>query len=173
MCFYTDYDWTASVYEITESDAGFPTRCDECGKPLTMLDWRRRIWMQEAEECRICEDEFSEKYIDNEDIEDALENGDAEYAAEMLKALDEHQHDYGETCLYHRCSDCDKILQAVEAREKAEGCPVHERLPALGEMQESLAEHEQAAEYATHAIGMFPELAGNTFLQELLTVSEE
>ena len=171
MCFYNDdYEWSASVCETSEADSGPATKCAECGCKIEPHEWRKHIFMQEHEDCQICQDPFSDDYIDRKAMEAELNDGDADWAAAQLKALDDHTHDYGETYDYDCCRDCDKILQAVEDRETAEGCPVDERRPALGEMQESLMEHEQWAEYAAHAVAMFPELAGNEFIRKLQAV---
>lgn len=171
MCFYdNDGDWSASVWQETEADSGPAIKCDECGKPIAENEWRRHVFGQEHDSCQICEGEFSDEFISREEMETELADGDAEWATAHLKELAEHKHDYGESFHYDRCRDCDKILQAVEARETDEGCPVNQRRPGLYEMREALWEHEQRKEYAERAISMFPELSEDGFIQELMAV---
>jgi hypothetical protein len=143
VCFYNDYEWTASIVQDEQTPTGDVVACEECGREITATQWRHRIFMQEHEECQIC------AYEDDPDPE--------------------HAHDYGEVFHYHRCLECDKILRAVEDHEAKEGCPPGERQPALGLMRESLMEFDQPARgaYAKHAREMFPELADNPLVLEL------
>lgn len=136
MCFYNDdYEWSASVHEETEGPAEKATRCYECGEPIAAGQWRRHIYQQEDEECRLCEQE---------------EGFDPEC-----------QHDYGETFDYDRCEPCDKVLRAIEAVEKDEGCPEYSRQPMLGELRDVFVHPEDgnAMAYAERAVAMFPEVA--------------
>lgn len=72
MCFYTDYDWYAEEATTTTSEAGKPCWCQECGKPLTIWDWRKVIDMKEHAVCQICEDEWSDDYIDRVEMQQLL-----------------------------------------------------------------------------------------------------
>jgi len=161
MCFYNDYDWCASLSEDTTGPATEPLRCDECSAEIKIGDICRHIYQQEHEECRICEDDCSEEFIDRGEMEKLLGTEDDEWARSQLETLHDHKHDYGETYEYYCCEACDKVRRAVVDREKIEGCPSDAQQPALGELWDALEEHDDGHLYADHAIAMFPELAGN------------
>lgn len=159
MCFYNDdADWSASVCETTPADTGEPCKCDECGRKITTDEWRLNIFMQEHEDCQICEDDCSDEFISREDMEAELADGDAEWAAAHLKTLENHTCDFGETFRYVRCKGCDEFLQAIEAQEIEEGCPPDSRRPALCDLHNSMAEHGLSEIYGKKAIAMFPHL---------------
>src|SRR5688572_20106461 len=90
MCFDDyDYDWTASVCEkeIRIAKEGDKFGCDECGTKFQPGESYEYIFMQEHEECRVCEWEEAEAPCE--------------------------KHDYGETDEYRRCKTCCKILDAI------------------------------------------------------------
>jgi hypothetical protein len=55
------------------------------------------------------------------------------------------------------------ILAAIYDLEEKEGCPEHARQPAYGELGTELWEDHRhtSGHYETHALAMFPELAGH------------
>jgi hypothetical protein len=172
MCFYNDDgDWSASLIEDSTGPATEACKCYECGAKIAIGDPVRRVYMQEHEECQICEDEGSENFIDRAEMTEMLGTEDDEEGREQLKSLDEHKHDYGESENYHCCDSCNKVRLAVVEREKAEGCPEYSQQPYLGGLWDSLEEHDDGPEYAKHAIAMFPELSGNERLTRLLGAS--
>lgn len=150
MCFYPDYDWTASVVETTPGTVDKPTRCDECGKEIQAGEWRLHIAMQEHEECQTC-DEFGDSYNEDDPQDPAT-----------------CEHDFGESFDYDRCEACDQILKAIRAVEQKEGCPSYAQQPALCELREVFSEHSGAPVYAAHAIEMFPELGSVPWLVNAL-----
>lgn len=164
MCFYNDYDWTASVTETNDGPADAECRCDECGAKIAVGQWRKHVYQQEHECCQICEDNESSEYVAAGNYDDAVE---------AARLLDGHACNYGETCDYNRCESCDKVLRAVKAREEREGCPPNARQPALFTMWEELGEHGDAKAYAQEAVSMFPELAGNRHVVRLLASDDD
>ena len=149
MCFDNDHgDWTASVCEVTKSDSGNATRCGECGYAIAPDEWRKNIHLQENESCRICEDESSDEFDPEADKANC-------------------QHDYGEHFDYVRCRGCDTILKAIETHEERAGCPAYARQPLLGELSETLHEHQQADEYVAAALELDPSLANHPILESL------
>lgn len=159
MCFYNDYDWFAEVNETTEGPATAATKCDECGAKIAVGEWRKHVHQQEHECCQICEDDCSGDFIAPEDRSELGTDG---------KPIGEHVCQYGETCEYDRCEACDKMIRAVIAREKREGCPANAQQPNLFTLWEELYEHGDRREYATEAVAMFPELASNQNIAYLL-----
>lgn len=172
MCFYTDYDWYAEESTNSTSEAGTPCRCQECGKPLTIWDWRKVIDMKEHAACQICEEAWSDDYIDRAEMQQMLSSAttpeDAQYAQEHLNMLDTHECDYGETFHYVRCRDCDRILGSILAIEGAQGCAPENSQPALTELYENLYQHEDAMRYIDAALVLFPELVSVAKLQEVI-----
>jgi len=172
MCFDNDHDWYASLSEDTTGPATESQRCDECRTKSAIGETCRRIYQQEHEECRICENDCSDEFIDRGEMEKLLGTEDDEWARSQIETLHDHKHDYGETYEYYCCEACDKVRRAVVAREKQEGCPNDSQQPALGELWEALGEHDDRAEYAKHALAMFPELTGLPWLMRLLEERE-
>ncbi len=172
MCFYNDdYDWCAEVNEESEGPSDEACNCRECGATIAIGEWCKRVFQQEHEACQICEDSCSDDFIEREEMEDLFTepNGlDAEWAAEKLKKLDEHSCSYGETYRYVRCEKCDKVIRAVVAHEKNEGCPEYSQQPALANLYDELNEHSDRKVYARGALTMFPELDGHPQLMQLL-----
>lgn len=149
MCFDNDHgDWTASVCEVTKSDSGNATRCTECGGSIAPNEWRKNIHLQEHESCQICEDDWSDYY-------------DPEADKATCK------HDYGEHYFYVRCRGCETILKAIEEHEENEGCPAHARRPLLGELADTLWEHEQSNVYIGLALDRDPSLVNHPILQSV------
>ncbi|MGB0971800.1 MAG: hypothetical protein ACPGVG_12680 [Mycobacterium sp.] len=134
MCFYNDdYDWTASVSEVTDLVSGHASRCCECGCGIEPGQWRRHIWQQQYEECQVCE------------------YGEADEACV--------KHDYGETYATDVCRECTWLLAAIEAVEADEGCPEYARQPPSGELAEHMR-NPDSRRYWDRALEMHPQLAG-------------
>lgn len=145
MCFDTsECDWYAAVQIVTSGVSPLAARCGECGVCIAPFAWRRHIYQQECEECQRCEE---------------------------LPAGEEcEEHDYGETCVYDRCENCDKILRAIEAYELRQGCRSHEATPLIGNLQEELCVNNRpdAGVYAAVALETFPELGQVEWLIRLV-----
>lgn len=179
MCFDNgDCEWTAEVNESAEHESGPVCHCTECGSVIAADRWRRTVHQQEYEACQICEDDCSDSYIDREEMNrrvadgDATldwiaENRDAADAADQLATLDHHAHahDYGESYDYVCCLGCEKILRAIEAHEAAEGCPVDARRPMLGNLAEEIINSRGYVDYRGIALAAFPELADHPLLE--------
>jgi hypothetical protein len=170
MCFYSDgdYDWTASVYEYKSGPAPTACKCCECCADIPAGSWRYEIFMQEHECCQVCEDEWSDEFIDRAEMEKELSEGDADWAKAMLKSIAEHEHDYGESCLYIRCETCEKILLSIDEHEERAGCPKRARQPDLWSLWEELSHHSDTRIYLREAVAVFPELAANATVAEYL-----
>lgn len=144
MCFYeADYDWYASVYRQETKAAERLLHCHECHTVIPLGTSYVDIYLQEHEECRVCEWDVADTPCET--------------------------HDYGEIDEYHRCLGCDQILQAIREVEQAEGCPPHAQQPGLSELSEVFEEHENRVQYARHAVELFPALAGHRFIYPLIT----
>lgn len=171
MCFYNDdYDWTAEVVTQADAESGPACKCDECSRAIDADEFRHTIEMQEHEACQICEDDFSDSFINRADMTAELDDDD-DWAANQLKILDKHTHDYGETYSYVRCLGCEKLLKAIEKREELAGCPAHSRRPPLSELWETMREIHEAKDYAEFAVKMFPELVDHPIVVNALQVS--
>lgn len=142
MCFDYDFDWYAEVNETEFLPKGKQRKCDECGVEMAENEPRTRIKQQEHEQCQLCEDEFSDYYIEPEER-------DAGFKCD---------HDYGETFEIEFCENCRKIIEAIVEYEKREGCPVGSRQPAHGALWDEMSQHEQASDYLQFAAEMFPEV---------------
>jgi hypothetical protein len=153
MCFHNDYDWTASVAITTEGPAATKCRCGECGVNIEPGEWRKSVFLREHEECQVCQDEWSDQY-------------DEEAKHETCT------HEYGEEDTYTICGDCCKVLKAIEAHEKAAGCPHHARQPMPYELWEEMNNHHDGPQYAREAIAMFPELENCPMLVSVLEYAE-
>lgn len=153
MCFEHgdyDYDWTARVTIESCGTSPLASRCYECNSRIAPYEWRRYIYQQELETCRIC-DECGDDY-------------DPDEPQDPTKC----KHDYGETFSYDRCETCDKILRAIEDYEAREGCKPSERQPLLGELQDELRQHSDGQRYAALAIESYPELGAVPWLLDVL-----
>ena len=122
MCFYNDYDWHADVWEETECALDRSRCCHECGERMLPGDWHRYIWMQEREDCILCEEGGCEG-----------------------------RHDFGNTFEYVRCRTCDLILLAIHDVEAEANCPLDARQPALGELGEAIRYADDREKYAVKA----------------------
>lgn len=128
MCFYHDYDWLVSIQEINTETAGPKgLRCDECGRHLSQGTSYIHIYQQENDP------------------------DDAEEGQEM------EEFDPGNTFEYDRCLDCDKLLQAIEAVERDNGCKGSATRPCLTELRDALQEDEGGL-YIERARLLFPQL---------------
>lgn len=144
MCFYNDdYDWMASVQKETEGAADRETRCDECREVIAAGQWRRHVYLQQYEECRVCEWEEADEPCE--------------------------KHDYGETFDYDCCETCEKILKAIETLEAAEDCPVYSRRPSLLGLYEEAIVYDDDGKYRTKALQMFPELSDHKWFRDVET----
>lgn len=144
MCFYNEYDWTASIVLDSPDTATKDTHCDECGRPILAGETYRHLFMQEHDECQQCNDD---------DLEDCT--------------CDEPQ--YGESYNYESCIECSQFLQAIKEVEKEEGCTGDEVSPALGQMIEQVAEigEEESRKYFVRAREKFPALHSSGYLDRL------
>ena len=150
MCFTSDYDWYASVVinEVLavpipeEEHARMVLRCGECNRFIEPGEQYRRIYQQEHEQCWPCFEE------DDKD------------------ACDCEEPDYGESYETHRCMNCDKLLDAIAASEKEEGCRADESRPPLDAMFDCLSEFDPAdiERYISKARELSPELESNGYL---------
>lgn len=162
MCFYNDdCDWIAED-EKQEFVRGGKARCHECDRDIAPHEWRRRIEMNEHQECQICDCEYdSGDYIsDNPDDYET----DEEYQS-ALAELAEHKCTYGEHFECDICRECCLLLEAIYDLERIEGCPEYARQPAYGELGHELLE-DSDRKYAQHAVVLFPELATHPLLAD-------
>lgn len=138
MCFYNDdYDWIASVCDVTDGPAESPAKCYECHRRIAAGEWRRHVYQQEHEECSVCEQEEADEPCE--------------------------EHDYGETFECNLCEACVKMLKAIEAVEIDEGCPWDARQPAYGELWEAI-QYDEGGKYRDRVLSMYPELSSHRFL---------
>lgn len=114
MCFNSDYDWTAEVYEESEGPSQAKIKCDECRQFIHHGEWRYHVYMRENELCRICEDDCSPDFEEDYDCE--------------------NEHSYGEKFDYDCCERCYRLRKAIRAVEEEEGCHGTEAEPSFGEM---------------------------------------
>lgn len=151
MCFTNDYDWTAEVFEETERAAEKETRCGECRRKFPPGTVMRHLWMQEHEECSRCSDAEC----------DCPKDADGDCAECKCE-----EPSLGEEFEYDVCPECDKLLKAVEAAEKEEGCHASESQPPLAQLFEQMREldKDDVRRYVRKAEGMFPELAASGYL---------
>lgn len=152
MCFYNDdYDLKASVVEKTEKVATKPVKCDECSRMIHVGETVHHIYMQEAEECKACD------------------NGDCDCIEREKECCACEVPDMGETFDYDRCDECDTFLKAVEAAEIEAGCPPYEARPALQIMKEAIRDGGdlEARKYFKTAARMFPALKQSGYLGRL------
>lgn len=154
MCFYNDdYEWIASVNEISHETSARRRRCGECGDMIPAGIAYLHVHQQEYEEC-CCGDELSDDY-------DPFHHC----------VIDPCQ--FGETFSFDMCHLCEKLRRAVHAREEQEGCPPGSREPAYGTLLESLWEHNDRDAYVAHALTMFPELSGSVIVQSLTSATKD
>ena len=174
MCFYNDgdYDWTAELATATSGPSPKECVCCECSGKIRAGEWRHEIYMQEHEACQVCEDEWSDEFIDRAEMEKELTEGDAEWAKAMLKEIAEHKHDYGESSLYVRCETCEKILLSIEEHEERAGCPPRSRQPDLWSLWEELYHHSDTRVYLQEAVAVFPEIATHEDVARYLSDEE-
>lgn len=147
MCFYQpDCDWYASVHEETTVAAAKPTRCRECDVMVPIGGIVHHIYLQEAEECKECQ------------------NGYCECEGECCKCP---EPSYGEEFDYDRCDDCHKFLEAVATAEKEAGCGPHESRPMLEQMIEDIqgGGSDEADKYFLVAERDYPELESSGYLR--------
>lgn len=144
MCFDNDYDWCASVSEVTEGPAEKKCRCEECYSVIEPGQWRKHIWQQEHEECQC----------------DACQEAEGT-SPDCVPS-------YGETYDCNICHACVKMLDAVRVVEVSEGCPAYAQQPAFGELWESLREISDAEKYIAKAREMYPELESHQRFQWLV-----
>ena len=146
MCFYPDYEWIAEVHSASYCRLGEQANCLECGRVIDGGEWRKVIEQQEYEECRVCEDEWSDDYDESIDTEAC-------------------EHDYGETFSGTICRECLLLLAAIYDLEEKEGCPEDARQPAYGDLGEEMCQDRNWGDnkYAAHAVALYPELARHPF----------
>lgn len=147
MCFYNeDYDWIATVCEVSTEITDKPTKCRECYHPIQAGEIVHRIHQQESESCKNCLDE------DGDPVKCTCGNPN-----------------YGENFDTRQCDGCHKFLQAVDEAELAEGCPPGSRQPNTEMMIETISElgTADAERYFTTARTRFPELIENGYLGRL------
>lgn len=139
MCFYNDdYDWAASVSEVTESNADTKARCDECHAAIEPSQWRRHIFLQQYLECRNCTPSW-----ENGDDPEPCEPGECDFG--------EHYH-------HDICENCAKVLNAIKTVELAEGCAPGESQPSLGGLWPEIEYQKQIGKYRAEAIRAYPEI---------------
>lgn len=147
MCFSNEGNWCATIQVDTfwRGLEDTPVSCHECGRTIAAGEWRKHIYQQENEECRICE------YEDGPPCED-------------------DEHDYGKTYSGNTCRECLLVLAAIYDLEAKENCPEYSRQPLGGELYEELDNdirygHNQ---YVPHALAMFPELKNHKLIIDLV-----
>lgn len=145
MCFECYGDWKPTNWYEDKEPSKDPSCCDECGATIAAGAWRYWCRGEQLGVCRRCE-------------QAGVLDGDCNC----------EEPDLGEVFEYVRCEGCDKLLKAVEAREKDEGCPDFASRPMLGELEYAFTDHEQQFDYAEKAVSMFPELFEHPFISELL-----
>lgn len=162
MCFQSvdDYDWIASVYEVSDEVATERLRCCECGGRINVGEKCRSVYMQRYEECRLC-------------CGDIREQWDHDYEGQKLPPCDNDQHDYGETVQDYVCERCCKMIETIEEVENAEGCTAPHNRPLHGELREAFWESDHAVEYIDRARDKFPELAACGYLDKVYKLTRE
>jgi hypothetical protein len=128
VCFYNDdYDWCPTIYEESEGPVKSTVRCSECNKKILEGQWAKQIYMQEYEECQLCEE------------------------------MDEScEHDYGNTYDYYGCERCERLREALRLVEEAEGCSGNEAEPGRGTMFTDVGDGEGWDHYAFQHAKLFP-----------------
>lgn len=137
MCFYEnlDCDWTPEVFDEDKSKVDTkPVKCWECHREIPAGETHTWFYGQEYEMCVLCEENDPDC-----------------------------QHNFGDSYEYFCCQTCQKIIDAIAAVEKDEGCPSHVSRPLLGGLREVFIEHSDAEKYVKRALEMFPELKGHTW----------
>jgi hypothetical protein len=151
MCFEHDYDWTASVSTDELIALEKPEQCYECFRVIQDGETAQHIYQQEYEECQC----------------DSCQGDSGITVCEKA--------DFGETFKCWICSDCCKILKAIEALEEREGCPPGARQPSYGGLFEEAFHQDpwEAHKYAKAAVEQFPELATHRFIVDHLESPDE
>ncbi len=125
MCFYHgDADWSASVCETTEGPAEARTKCDDCYRPVLPGQWRKHVYMQEHELCLRCEDDSDWNRFNYDPDNEECKAG---------------KHDYGETFDCDSCEHCERLREAIQVVEEAEGCVGEETRPLLSALYEQIS----------------------------------
>lgn len=143
MCFTADYDWYAEQASDEETTADTSMKCFECGRVIPSGETFRRIEQQEHEIC--IHDPDNDHY---EGPETEQEGCDCEEGA----------CDFGESFDCDICTECAKLLKAIEASEIEEGCSPSESQPAFGGLYDAMTEGD-GDRYRAKAAVMFPEIA--------------
>lgn len=149
MCFtFEDFDWTASICEVTEKGADKDCFCGECGSSIKCFDSFTNVFMQEDEECRLC--------AENAD--------DPELTAEERV----HTCDFGETWSERVCANCMKLRDGIRQRELKAGCPEWSSVPPWGMLRDELWEHGERVAYVYSAMELYPELVSHPIVADIL-----
>jgi hypothetical protein len=158
MCFYQsdDYDWFATINELSDVILDKPRHCTECGRSMKAGEPAVHLFQQEHEECDCC-------YGDSGPC-DCPKNEDDE----CIECKCEEPN-FGESCEDWQCLECNKFLKAIEQVETDEKCPPNERQPAWGQMVDSIREFERedAIKYFRKAYKMYPELKASGYLKRM------
>src|SRR4026208_1890384 len=117
MCFNNDADWTAWHVEEDTITVDKPSACLECRRQVKLGGILHHVYLQEAEECLLCE------------------NGVCSCPED--KCCQCPNPDVGNTDDCYFCADCYKFRKAVAAAEKEAGCSSYTAEPLYGEMLES------------------------------------
>lgn len=110
MCFYHDYDWTASETNKLSLESDGTVRCGECRRTITNGERFLRIEMFEHEQCLDCGKHHSDDACD--------------------------ECDPGEHFTWDMCHQCELLRAAIVRCEKAEGCDGDEASPPLDLIEE-------------------------------------
>lgn len=148
MCFNNDdYDWHAEVMDQSTLTTDKLNHCDECYRDILPGTEFHYVHMRQHEECQLCVEE--------------------ECDCDEDQCCQCDVPEFGEEQAYSRCIECDKFLQAVQAAEVAEGCPIYDSRPGLNAMEEEMMERGRgdAKKYFVTARKMFPELVGSGYLK--------
>lgn len=145
MCFINDYDWYASVATDEETTADKSTKCFECHRAIPAGETFRHIDQQEHE---VCTQDPESDYYEGEETD------------QIGCKCEPGKCDFGETFSCDICTECTKLLKAIEASEIEEGCSPDESQPGFGELCDAMSE-DDGGRYRAKAAAMFPEIAGH------------
>lgn len=150
MCFYVE-DCEGYCLDETVGPSDGPRHCDDCGQPVPPGTVCRRLVWGDRSTCRNCGcdwDGHAGPCVD-EDTEEVLD-----------------AHDFGCVSRGTICPRCDRVRDAVRARELSAGCRRDEANPLVGNLWEAL--EEEGERYGTAVLAACPDLIGDPFVRRLL-----
>lgn len=139
MCFVNeDYDWVAEVCETDTVTLTEPKRCCECRRRLRVGESVLRTFMQEREPGEYCDPSTGYHCVDYcfGDGEDPTNFDQCERVGP------------GETFEGYTCTECQTLLDAIEAVELDVGCTAYHARPTVGMMHQEVNDGEGWQHYA-------------------------